>query len=122
MFDGYQTIGTLIFGVVFIISGGTAIIKKKVTFRYRRGTVNPSAIGVLSGTPAFIFGISALIGGLIMILPIILSSMNMFDTTFLTFTSIIGIGLFVLGLLFSSIIQVAISWGERIQKNPNKGD
>ncbi|MCC6615575.1 MAG: hypothetical protein IT320_19030 [Anaerolineae bacterium] len=122
MLDDYQTVGILIFGVVFVVSGSIATIRRKITFRYRRGTPNPSAVGTLSGTPAVTYGVSALTSGVIMVLPIVLSAMNVLDRSWLTITSVIGIGLFVLGSLFAVLIQISFSWGQRMNEDANKVD
>jgi hypothetical protein len=114
--DNYQAVGVFIFGVVFLASGIIAVSKRRITFAFRSGTLQPSAVGIFAGTPALIYGVGSLIGGSAMVFPIFVFMLGRDDGKNLIITSIAGITMFVIGFLLASIIQIAISWGERAGK------
>src|SRR5258705_5130136 len=115
--DIFVTLGILFFGALFAISGISSIIHKEITFRYRRGTTNPAFVGKLLGICAIVYGVFAVIAGACMVIPIIYSfiSNKGLGEGVINLTSGIGIAIIIIGLLFSSFMQVLINLGDKMR-------
>jgi len=116
--DTFVTLGILFFGLVFAISGISSILRKEITFRYRRGTTNPAFVGKLVGICALIYGIFAVISGACMVIPIVysfLANKNLGEGV-INLTSGVGIAIFIIGIVFSSLMQFLLNTGEKMRQ------
>lgn len=120
--DNFTLLGIVVFGVLFIVSGVISITRKKITFTYQKGTINPVFVASLRGICALTYGGFALVGGACMILPAayVLLLKNSVGDGVITLTSAVGIGIFIIGLLFSAVMQILLNRGEKLKQDSIK--
>jgi hypothetical protein len=106
----YTLLGIGLFGLIFTVSGTISIVRREITFRYRRGTIKPVFVGTLQGICALTYGVFSIVGGAFMILPLIYTAVlkNNVANGVITFLAAIGVGIFIVGLIFSSVMQVLL--------------
>ncbi len=110
MFDDYIFFLTAIFSLFSIVLGIVAMRKRRVGFRFRKN----AAERYLTGVWAILFGIAALVGGLIAFVPMLLTLVQAFQNRGdLIFTTMIGLALFVLGMGISFALQFVFSAGRQ---------
>jgi hypothetical protein len=69
--DSFTLLGNGLFGLILFVSGLLSIVRKEITFRFRRGTIKPASIGTLRGISALTYGIFSVLGGAFMLIPLI---------------------------------------------------
>jgi hypothetical protein len=109
--DSYTLLGNGLFGMIFFVSGIFSIVRKEITFRYRRGTVKPLFVATLHGICALTYGIFSTVGGAFMLIPLIYTVIlkNTVADGVIPFLAAIGVGIFIIGLIVSSLMQFLLN-------------
>lgn len=115
--DNYTLIGIVLFAAIFILSGIHSIIRREITFNYRKGTVRPVFAGRLRGSCAVIYGIFSIVSGISMVIPLIYVFFfhKSIGDSIITLVSVVGIAIFIIGLTLSSIMQILLNWGASLK-------
>jgi len=113
--DSYTLLGFGLFGLILFVSGIFSIVRKEITFRYRKGTIKPVFVATLRGISALTYGIFSTAGGAFMLIPLIYTVIlkNSVADGIIPFLAAIGVGIFIIGLIVSSLMQVFLNWSER---------
>ena len=121
MLDSYTFAGRLIFAILFIASGTHSLLQKRITFRFQKACANPSFVR-LNGTPAIIYGISGVVGGMTVVIPLLHTyfSGQRLSTEVQTLTGIAGFGLAVLGFGLACVVQLSNNWDEKLGRDAEK--
>ena len=126
MVEQFKLIALLVLGIGLLIYGIRIIRRKEASMGIgggRTGSAKPLGVVTLTGQAAIMFGITIIIGGIIILLP--LTSVLFPDIAFADTLNIVGfavLAVFVVGFIFSAVIQLATNIGEGIRRGNEKRD
>jgi hypothetical protein len=129
MVEQFKLIASLVLGVGLFVYGVIIIRRKEASVGIgggRTGSAKPLGIVTLTGNASIMFGITIIIGGIIMVIPLISTLFpdvvpSVLNES-LTVVGLVALAVVVIGFIFSAVIQLALNVGEGMRQGNEEGD